>query len=181
MHFLQKMWWHGNLTGLLRTPWQTEHRKLLSGGLAKRLRSYPPLCKGQASIRAWLEPDSSPPLHRPRERPQEALGGEVGHMRTPSGLGQHPLRGGSYEHQDLWLPIPSWSWPSERFSSHLQARNPLSILSQWENGGPALGGSLELGTNIRASGKECLALTMICFCMAAPVIIRCRGASTSWQ
>lgn len=55
----------------------------------------------------------------------------------------------------------------------------LSFLS--ENGGPALGGSLELGTNIRANGKECLALTIFCFCMAAPVIIRCRGASTSWQ
>lgn len=47
------------------------------------------------------------PTPRPRGRPQEALGGEVGHMRTPSGgLGQHPLRGGSSERQALRLPIP---------------------------------------------------------------------------
>lgn len=39
---------------------------------------------------------------------------------------------------------------------HLGACNPLPNLSQYENWGPALGKSLELGTNLRARGKRVL-------------------------
>lgn len=79
MHFLQKMWLHGNLTGLLRTPWHTEHSKVQSGGLVKRLRSYPPLCKGQAKIRAWLGPGSD---CIPKGKPQD---GEMSYNESPQG------------------------------------------------------------------------------------------------
>lgn len=112
MHFLQKVWAHGSLTGLLNTPRHTEQRKLQSKVLVKRLRSYPPLCKDRGRIVKAQAPSSAHSRARLGEGrvAQEPLGQAMlsqGHpppMGAQQWTGKFLARGRRDSHHDwIWV------------------------------------------------------------------------------